>query len=120
MSTPSSITPILLELELLLGAERQALKRLDADEIEQHAVRKLELLDALTRLLPPGGPSGEDALALSRIRDQQLTNQLLLVHLRDCVRGVISVATGAFRPAFGPRPSAQPPKCEGARLHIQG
>jgi hypothetical protein len=116
MSTPT-IHHILIELDTLLSVEQQTLKKLAADEIEQLATRKLELIEDLTKLLPPGGPRGEDAAALKRIREKQLRNQLLLVHARDSVRGLVALLAGNGTTDYGEHPS-NPPVREGARLHI--
>ena len=91
-----------------------------ADEIEQLAIRKVELIEALTRLLPPGGARGEDASALKRIREKQLHNQLLLVHARDSVRGLITQVLGGQETNYTSHPSTVPPVREGVRLHISG
>jgi hypothetical protein len=120
MSKPTSIDQILIDLDSLLSEEHKALKRLAADEIEQLATRKVELVEALARLLPPGGARGDDASALKRIREKQLHNQLLLVHARDSVRGLISHVTGGSANNYSRHPSTVPPVREGARLHISG
>ena len=118
MSKPTNITQILLELDTLLDAERQALKDLAANDVEDIAARKVQLVAQLAQLIPGANPSAEEAAALKRIREKQLRNQLLLVHARDSVRGLITALTGSRPASYSRIPSTNPPVREGSRLHV--
>ena len=113
---PAPISPaseLLMELEQLLSAERDALVRLDRDAIEAFATRKLEL-DAELRQLVAAQPlvSSERAL-LERVRQAALSNQLLLAHARSCVQGVLTLLAPGNAPGYSApgqaHPSAAPP-----------
>jgi flagellar biosynthesis/type III secretory pathway chaperone len=109
----SPASELLLELEHLLSAERDALVRLDRDAIEAFATRKLEL-DAELRQLVAAQPlvSSERAL-LERVRQAALSNQLLLAHARSCVQGVLTLLAPGNAPGYSApgqaHPSAAPP-----------
>lgn len=83
------------ELERLLEEETAALRKLDKDAIDRIATAKSELCDRLTASAARHPLSGQaDRLRLERIRHKALHNQVLLVHARDSVRGVIALFTG--------------------------
>ncbi len=103
MSTnePSDFDSLLNRLELALSEERHALRRLDADAVEQACLDKLALAQSLRdtaqsdhRRLDPG--------RLERLRAELVKNQLLLVHARDTARGVLAIMTGVSGPSYGP------------------
>lgn len=91
---------LLEELSSLLEAERDALVRLDREAIASFATRKLELDQALAKLVSeqPLGASEKDVL--ERVRNRALDNQLLLAHARSCVQGVLSLLTPANTPRY--------------------
>lgn len=76
------------ELNDLLGAEREALRRMDPLEIEALTVQKVALLGRLSAA-PREGATPAFVRELARLREVALQNQLLLVHARDLTRGVV-------------------------------
>ncbi len=97
MSVTTPLEAVVERLDQLLTEETTALRRLDSDSIEQLTERKAALLREL------GGVSREgatrDTLRLvAQVREKALTNQLLLVHARDMVRGVIDRMAPSFEP----------------------
>jgi hypothetical protein len=107
------MTTRLLELERLLLEEADALKRLDRESIDRLSQEKLAVSAELGKL---GAPQTEHGPLLERIKHRALMNQLLLVNARDCVRGVVELATGAVAtPGYGnERQTGRP------RLDIRG
>ena len=108
------LTTRLLDLERLLLEESEALKCLDREAIDRLSHEKLAMSEALGAL---GAPDKQHHGAiLERIKHRALMNQLLLVNARDCVRGVIELATGSVAtPGYGSeRPAGRP------RLDIRG
>jgi len=115
-ATPPPASPageVLRELERLLGAERDALARLDRNAIEAFATRKLEL-DAELRqhaAAQPLVPSEKELL--ERVRQAALSNQLLLAHARSCVQGVLTLLAPGNAPGYSasgqPHGNSQPP-----------
>jgi flagellar biosynthesis/type III secretory pathway chaperone len=102
---------VLNALETLLAEEREALVRLDRDAIDAFATQKLEL-DQRLRDSVRNAPLGDAQRAhLVRIREQALSNQLLLAHARSCVQGVLSLLSPQAAPAYGngTQPGAVPP-----------
>ncbi|NRA31923.1 MAG: hypothetical protein HRU17_01145 [Polyangiaceae bacterium] len=82
---------ILSEFNALLAQERDALRRLDLDRIEFATTRKLELDAQLKALCEREKPTAADYSELQRMRAGALTNQLLLVHARSCLTGLLSL-----------------------------
>ncbi len=101
-SRDSNVDALLNRLELVLCEERRALRALDHDAVEDAARQKLELAEQLSRALSDGEGLTEHE-RLQRIRLGLVHNQLLLVHARDAVRGVLGILTGAAGPTYGPR-----------------
>src|SRR5258706_6405631 len=115
---PSDLDDSLGELEKLLEEETVALRELDRDAIDRIAASKLELCERLstrarTKAASPTN-AGADRLRLERIRHKALYNQVLLVHARDSVRGVLALLTGE---AHG---SSRPGSSDGHRLSVRG
>jgi hypothetical protein len=113
-SKPTDVmTTRLMDLERLLMDEAEALKKLDRESIERLSLEKLAVAEALGAL---GKPDKEHEALLERIKRRALMNQLLLVNARDCLRGVIELATGGVvKAGYGSdRPSGR------ARLDITG
>lgn len=91
---PTAFYTLLQEMEATLLSERDALRRLDREEIERLSERKLQI-DGDLRLAVDGyEPRDADRELLTRIRFAAHVNQLLLVHARNCVQGVIGLFTG--------------------------
>lgn len=105
-----SFRKILAELQEVLAQERRALERLDRASMEHLAERKLEL-DAQLRASAKISELGPvDLQALKRMRAAALSNQLLLVHARSCIRGIISLVTREQVPRHpGVEASTPPP-----------
>jgi hypothetical protein len=102
-SSPSEVSParsVLVELADLLEAERAALISLDREAIAAFAVRKLELDQALTQAVQSHRLGAADQTLLERVRQNALSNQLLLAHARSCVQGVLSLLTPANTPRY--------------------
>lgn len=102
---------VLEALESLLTQEREALVRLDREAIDAFATHKLEL-DKQLRESVRNAPLGDaEREHLTRIRQQALSNQLLLAHARSCVQGVLSLLSPQAAPAYGngTQPGAVPP-----------
>ena len=99
-SESTGLSPLLGELEAVLAAENQALKRLDRDALDRATENKLRLCDDIARA--GLGVAAQERKRLERIRRLALKNQMLLAHARDSVRQVLTVATGQVAsPALG-------------------
>lgn len=88
------------QLEELLKQEKAALVVLDRDQIDLLATAKLEvdrLLQSAVLEQPLGAPHRE---LLQRVRAQALANQLLIVHARSCVQGVLSLLAPSSAPGY--------------------
>ncbi len=91
-NTPN-LASTLNELEALLLTEQEALRVLDQAALDNCREAKLEI-DARLR-----GFSKEQFVAtqreqLERIKRQAVSNQLLLIHARACVKSMLDLATG--------------------------
>ncbi|HLV64319.1 MAG TPA: hypothetical protein VKY73_00840 [Polyangiaceae bacterium] len=95
-----TITQTLLDLERLLVEEDAALRRLDREAIDAITEKKLAVLPVLEGLQGRLGDSERPLLA--RIKERALSNQLLLVHARDSLQGVLELVTGGRRPGYAP------------------
>lgn len=107
---PAASSPageVLIELEQLLLAERDALSRLDREAIEGFAARKLELDAQLKQCAAAQPLVAEERALLERVRQAALSNQLLLAHARSCVQGVLSLLAPAVAPAYSAPGQAQ-------------
>lgn len=89
----------LAELGDLLTKERAALGRMDAQGVEAVAAEKLELLARL-EAADRAEATPQALRELARLREIALENQLLLVHARDLLRGVVE-ALGPGRDGRG-------------------
>jgi hypothetical protein len=113
---------VLAELSELLDAERIALVNLDREAIAGFASRKFELdqeLQAATRQLKLGADEKE---LLARVRENALSNQLLLAHARSCVQGVLSLLTPANSPRYtapGHSPNTASPDAPPVALNLR-
>jgi len=116
MNQPSTetdaMTTRLEELERLLSDEHEALKKFDHEAVGRLSAEKLELANQLGTL---GKPQAQHGPLLERIKERALMNQLLLVNARDCVRGIIELATGSVQAGYGSERPQTP-----ARLNIRG
>jgi len=102
----------LARLEAVLAEETAALRNLDRDAIDRISAEKLALSELLTALGRGHAPAKERAVQLRRIRRQTIHNQVLLVHARDSVRGVLAILTGQ-------RPDSTTPPSDGRILHVR-
>lgn len=82
---------VLAELDELLSEEGRALQDLDHGAIDGLTARKLALLDKIGRT-PRDASSPRVTALLTQLRQRALNNQLLIVHARDLVRGVIETS----------------------------
>ncbi len=99
---PLDLTSTLARLERLLEREHAALEVLDHEALDAATEEKLSLHEAL--LHAGTDVSAEQREALERIHRSALANQLLLVHARACVRGILALAIGAPAPDLVPSP----------------
>jgi hypothetical protein len=106
---PSDFRRILNELQNVLSEERQALVRLDGAAIEELAERKLELDAALRRSARSRQLDAGEIDALGRMRAAALGNQLLLVHARSCVKGIVALVAREQVPKHPGLDSGPPP-----------
>jgi hypothetical protein len=106
-----ALAPVLSELESVLVAEAQALRKLDRAAIERAMSEKLRLCEAIAS--HAGRPAASSRERLERIRRQALANQLLLAHARDSVRDVLSLASGQTA-------GGSSPPLGGLRVDIRG
>lgn len=88
------------QLELLLRQERDALVVLDRDQIESIAQHKLHVDEALRAAVAERALDATHREQLERVRAQALSNQLLLVHARSCVQGVLSLFAPSSAPGY--------------------
>lgn len=105
MNGSESITETLLDLERLLVEEDDALRRLDRTAIDTITEKKLALLPTLEGM--KGRLGDAERPVLERIKQRALSNQLLLVHARDSLHGVLEIAMGGPRHGYTsdlPRP----------------
>jgi hypothetical protein len=87
-----SVSIILDELETVLRAEHEALRKLDYEGIESASEQKLAL-DARLRAAD-ATKTAADLPRLKRVRRMALDNQLLIVHARACLTSIIGLVTG--------------------------
>ena len=92
------------ELRAVLGTERDAIRRLDANSVVSAAEKK----EALIKLVTTASEDDKPGLimALGHVREDLKRNLVLLAHARDVVRDAVARA----------RPRALPP---GARIAIK-
>ncbi len=92
---------ILKELERVLVEERSAIRKLDTDNIELAATKKTDLEAKLSTAIAAGeSATMDDHAILERVRAAARANQLLLVHARACVRGVVALVSGKLPDAY--------------------
>jgi hypothetical protein len=108
MSTTDHFDALLDELELVLDTERQALRKLDTEAISKAADDKLRL-DAALRAATAPKHSRELQSRLERVQRTARTNQILLVHARSCVQGMLQLLTGQNTSPVARAGSAAPP-----------
>ena len=116
---PESATDVLLALEGVLREEHTALRALDRERIEQAAEQKLALDAKLRSLSAASALRKSDLELLRRVREAALKNQLLIVHARACVQGIISMVAGETFSAYPGAKAARvaPPPL---RLDVRG
>ena len=117
----SELLRVLGELEQLLSDEREALRSLNAEVIDEMTARKLALEAQLGSLASVGGGLSTDARSrLERVRELAHDNHLLVVHARSCVRAGIAAATGAPAEEYpAGRPQA-PTQIAAIKVDIRG
>jgi hypothetical protein len=113
----SEFSDTLGELEQVLAIEARALKALDRAEIDAAAEQKLALCERIDALRARGRPSPADRERLERIKRAALLNQMLVVHARETVKGILAVATGSTATGY---PSQRPGLLDGSRIHLKG
>lgn len=108
MSPSEGLDELLAELEGILDAERQALRRLDVEAISHAADEKLRLDEAL-RLAPKASHTLALQNRLQRIQRTARVNQILLAHARSCVQGMLQLLTGQEQMPIARAGTAPPP-----------
>jgi hypothetical protein len=110
VASTDSISAVLQELEAVLREEHRALRALDYEGIERAAELKVAL-DARLRAVE-NEKTPADLPALKRVRRAALDNQLLIVHARSCLQGIIGMVTGdtfvTYPGATGKRAAPEP------------
>ena len=111
---------ILQELERILVEERSAIRKLDVEGIDHAAAKKTELEGKLTAAIGRGeSPTKDDHALLERVRSCARANQLLLVHARACVRGVVAIVSGRLPDAYPASVGAvAPPPAAAAAIRV--
>jgi hypothetical protein len=100
------------ELERLLEEETAALRKLDHSTIDRITVSKLMLCERLEKQVAGRKTEAADLERLQRIKKLSLYNQVLLVHARDSVRGVLALLTGET-------PGTRRSSSDGLRLSVR-
>lgn len=93
-------TQLLEQMEQLLMEEKQALVVLDRDQIEALADAKLQVDECLRKAVEHCPLAAAHRPLLERVKSQALANQLLLVHARSCVQGVLSLISPRVSPGY--------------------
>src|SRR5690606_36538404 len=109
MSAVAHLETLLDELESVLEREHRALCKLDSEAIAIAAEDKLRL-DAELHAAPTPPHSPELQARLERIQRSARTNQILLVHARSCVHGMLQLLTGQDTPAVNRTGTAPMPR----------
>ena len=110
---------ILNALERVLFEERSAIKKLDTAAIDGAATKKIELEAKLSAAIARGErPTKEGHALLERVRAMARANQLLLVHARACVRGVVAIMSGKLPDAYPTAPT--PANVAAIRVNVTG
>lgn len=108
MQNRDSISIILDELETVLRAEHEALRKLDYTGIERASEQKLAL-DGRLRAAD-ATKTAADVPKLTRVRKMALNNQLLIVHARACLTSIIGLVTGEAQVTY--------PGATNKRMHV--
>jgi hypothetical protein len=125
VETERSLRETLSALEALLEREQRALVALDRGAIDDAANEKTKLEAQLRALMDSGvALRGDEArVSAERVRLLAQKNQVLLVHARACLRGVLALATGqAAGPSYTP-PAANargPSRAAAIRVDTKG
>lgn len=91
-NTPT-LESTLNELEALLLSEQEALRVLDHAALDLCREAKADL-DVRLRGFPKEQFVASQREQLERIKSQAISNQLLLIHARACVKSMLDLATG--------------------------
>jgi hypothetical protein len=117
------VTPFLdalARLEAVLGAERAAIRKLDAGRVLELALEIEKLVAALRAAPPPRAPGQRPPPArMRKLADDLRRNAVLLAHARDCIRDVVGGAGAAGGPLPAP-PGRQPSAPPGRRVSVRG
>jgi hypothetical protein len=108
MTDAGSLESLLIELEAVLDAERQALRVLDREAITHAADEKLRL-DAALRAVPSPVSTAALQERIKRVQRTARINQVLLAHARSCVQGMLQLLTGQNTSPVSRTGSAPPP-----------
>ncbi|HET9958841.1 MAG TPA: hypothetical protein VFQ61_30315 [Polyangiaceae bacterium] len=105
-------------LEALHEEELSVLRNMDRASLDDLTARKEQLCEQLRAAQLSGKLTDRHRSQIERIRQKAAHNQLLVVHARDAVRGILSQATGVCLDVLpsGRRGSTQ----EGLRLNVRG
>lgn len=103
-----SVHDLLDALELVLRTEHAALIKLDRAGISLAAEQKVELDEALRAQFLQAQPSATLRERVERLKHAARVNQILLVHARSCVQGMLQMLTGRHESPL-PRSGTSPP-----------
>ncbi len=118
----SAVTSVLDEIERILDEEREGLRRLDREVIDRCAQRKPSLDAALRAVLAHAKPGELQRARMERLKAAALVNQMLIAQARNCLKNILSVASGSpltTPPASGAGAPSRPEPGQ-RRLLVQG
>ena len=120
----STFAEVLRDLESLLDNEELALKKLDSRLVEELTQQKSNIEVQLRAAIEKDAPQpGQHDESISRVRDKAQRNQMLTVHARAIVRGILDEAGIKSAPTSfvpGRQAPAQPAAPQALRLDTRG
>ncbi len=93
-TTDSPLSAVLDEIERILDEERDGLRRLDRAVIDRCAQRKTDLESTLRSVLCHAKPGELHRARMERLKAAALVNQMLIAQARNCLRGILAIASG--------------------------
>ncbi len=90
----SPLTAVLDEIERILEEEREALRHLNRPVIDRCAEQKTALEATLRAVLTRQNPGELQRARIERLKASALVNQMLISQARNCIRGILALATG--------------------------
>ncbi len=112
----ASTNSVLKELDVVLENERNALRRLDSQAVENFSHQKAALEESLREAMERDQAHADPEL-LKRVHQKTQDNQVLLVHARNCVRTALEAATGGQQASYD---TNRPPPQKAVRFDLKG